>query len=208
MYKRQCQGTFRVNRPLILASASPRRRELLCSLGLEFRVTPSPNEEPRPFHGESHQAYAQRACGEKARAVSDLYPEAVTLAADTIVAVDDNILGKPADSEDALKMLSMLSGRSHMVFTACAVLWPEGGKSRIFLQETEVWIKKYPVEVLRAYVESGEPLDKAGSYAIQGMGAFLVERIEGSYTNVVGLPLDEVVAVLAEMGVLEVSGHQ
>ncbi len=206
MYERKCQGPFRVAQPLILASASPRRRELLRSLGLDFRIVPSPVEEPLPMAGESCDAYARRVCEIKARAVSVLYPDAVTLAADTIVVVDDEVLGKPADRADAVKMLTRLSGRSHTVITYCAVIWPEKAESHFFSRKTTVWIGKYPADVLGRYVDCGESMDKAGSYAVQGVGAFMVERIQGSYTNVVGLPVDAVVSVLMKMGVLDING--
>ncbi len=204
MHKRQCQGPFRLAHPLILASASPRRRELLCALGLEFDVLPSTDEEPEPLPGELPYIYVQRVCEAKAAGIARRHPGSVTLAADTIVVLGDEILGKPEDEADALDMLERLSGRSHQVYTAGIILWPEMGEKRTFLQETKVWIRRYPVEVLKTYIDSGEPLDKAGSYAIQGIGAFLVERIQGSYTNVVGLPLDEVVMALTSLGVLDI----
>jgi septum formation protein len=198
-------GAFRATRPIVLASASPRRRDLLASLGLDFAVDPADGEEPRPEPGEAPEAYAVRMAEAKAGEVAGRHSGAAVLGADTIVVLDGNgpaapvgpvILGKPADRADGLRMLRSLSGRVHRVVTGCCLVLPKSpGRSPQevrFSVSTRVAMPRLDEAALRAYLATGEPDDKAGAYAIQGLGGFLVERIEGSYTNVVGLPLWEV----------------
>lgn len=184
---------------LILASASPRRRELLALAGVPFDIVVSPAQEPDPDVNEHPAAYAARMARLKAVAVAEAHPTAVVLGADSVVAVGETILGKPADAADALRMLRLLSGRSHQVVTGCAIFAP-GREPEIFTVATDVTMGVVSDDRLAAYVATGEPMDKAGAYAIQGGAAAFVTTICGSYTNVVGLPLAEVVAVLGRWG--------
>lgn len=184
--------------PLILASASPRRRELLQNAGFRFRVIPSQTvEEVRP--GEAPRDYVQRTARDKARAVARDHPAAWILAADTIVEIDGQILGKPRDEADGRRMLGLLSGRHHQVMTAFVVLGAEHQVER--LATSTVRFKPLSEAQIGAYLASGEPADKAGAYAIQGQGRALVADMQGSYTNVVGLPMDEVLACLQALGI-------
>lgn len=187
-------------RRLVLASASPRRSELLGLAGLEFEVLPGA-AEPMPEQGEPPAEYACRAALAKALDAFARRPEAVVLAADTIVVLDGRILGKPSDAADALRTLQELAGRAHEVITGCALCAP-GRTPEVFSVSTQVTMAQAPAAALAAYVATGEPMDKAGSYAIQGKGGFLVQRIEGSYSNVVGLPVAEVVEALVAWGVV------
>lgn len=188
--------------PLILASASPRRRELLQNAGFRFRVIPSQTvEEVRP--GEAPHDYVQRTARDKARAVARDHPAAWILAADTIVEIDSQILGKPRDEADGRRMLGLLSGRHHRVMTAFVVLGAEHQVERLVerLVTSTVRFKPLSEAQIGAYLASGEPADKAGAYAIQGQGRALVADMQGSYTNVVGLPMDEVLACLQALGI-------
>ncbi len=200
-------GAYRSLAPIVLASGSPRRRELLTALGLEFEVCPSNAPEPPPAPGERPEDYARRMARVKTMEVAVLYPESVVLGADTIVVRADvsgpeAVLGKPADDADALAMLASLSGKEHMVVTGCCLALP--GKSIPVVQavSTRVRMRQSGEGELSAYIATGEPHDKAGAYAIQGLGAFLVESVQGSYTNVVGLPVAEVVELLLAAGVI------
>ncbi len=186
---------------LVLASASPRRRELLALAGVPFEIVVSPALEPDPDVNEHPAAYAARMARLKAAAVAEMHPTAVVLGADSVVAVGETILGKPADAADALRMLRLLSGRSHQVVTGCALFAP-GREPEIFTVATDVTMGVVSEDRLAAYVATGEPMDKAGAYAIQGGAAAFVTTICGSYTNVVGLPLAEVVAVLGRWGAI------
>ncbi|MCK4426350.1 MAG: septum formation protein Maf [Deltaproteobacteria bacterium] len=203
MYKCQCQGPFQTTCTLVLASSSPRRQGLLSGLGLDFVVRPSKSQETVPRPGESPLEYAESNSRLKALDVAQRYPQAVSLGADTIVVLNGEILGKPRDENDAFNMLSRLVGRSHEVITSCCMVWPEKEIMVEFSASSFVWLAEQDPDVLRAYVATGEPLDKAGSYAVQGIGAFMVERIEGSYSNVVGLPVDKVIKYLMELKVLK-----
>lgn len=182
---------------LVLASASPRRRELLAAAGIACHVSPVDADESRHAN-ESAPAYAMRVAMEKARAGAKRHPADVVLGADTIVLVDDQVLGKPADEADASRMLAMLSGRTHEVLTAVALVFPAGERSH--LERTRVWFSELSVQDIASYVATGEPLDKAGAYAIQGVACRMIPRIEGSYTNVVGLPVDAVWRLLRDAG--------
>jgi septum formation protein len=184
---------------LILASASPRRRELLQQAGVPFTVIPSTtNEQIRS--GESPEVYARRVAREKATDVAAHQAGNWVLGADTIVAIDDTILGKPRDVADGFRMLRLLSGRPHRVMTAFVLLDPNGQAYASQIVTSHVKFKILTETRIRDYLATGEPFDKAGAYAVQGIGAALVEKVEGSYTNVVGLPLDEVLAVLHSAG--------
>lgn len=186
---------------LILASASPRRRDLLRQAGITFSVIPS-NTSEAVQSGESPQEYALRVAGEKARDVWRNHAGAWVLSADTIVEIDGEILGKPRDQTDGQRMLRLLSGHTHRVMTAFVLLDREG---RIHTERaviSRVTFKSLSEAQIRDYLATGEPLDKAGAYAVQGLGAALVEHVEGSYTNVVGLPMDEVLTALGTAGLL------
>lgn len=178
---------------LILASASPRRRELLSQIGARFRSCPVDIDET-PLKGESAQAYVERLALEKARACQQRCPDAVILGSDTSVVVDELILGKPVDEEDAVRMLMKLSGREHHVMTAVAVVDAEC--QQVETVTTRVRFATLDEARCRAYWYTGEPCDKAGAYGIQGLGAVLVEAIDGSYSSVVGLPLKQVADML------------
>ncbi len=176
---------------LILASASPRRARLLASAGIAFDQRPADIDES-PLEGESPEGYVVRLAEEKARAA--WRPGFRALGADTAVVTGREVLGKPRDERDARRMLRSLSGRSHRVLTGVAVF--DGGACATLYVETRVRFRELREVEIRAYVASGEPLDKAGSYAIQAGAAAFVESVEGSYSNVVGLPLDEVAGLL------------
>jgi septum formation protein len=184
-----------VSVPIVLASASPRRRELLSLLGLTFDVAPADVDESWR-NGEAPEVHAERLAREKADAVCR--PGAVTVAADTIVVVDGAILGKPADAAEARAMLARLAGRRHVVHTGIAVAYGERRASAVVA--TEVWFRPLDAAAIAAYVATGEPLDKAGAYGIQGYGAVLVDRIEGDYFTVMGLGLARLVDLLGEVG--------
>jgi septum formation protein len=186
------------NDPLHLASASPRRAALLDQLGVRYVVhAVSVSEDPLP--GEDAPALAQRLALVKGRAArAALGPHALVLAADTVVAVDGALLGKPADRADGLAMLERLSGRTHEVCTAVALLGPHGELCRV--DRTRVTMRATTAAERAAYWETGEPADKAGAYAIQGRAAAFVTRIEGSYSGVMGLPLHDTAEMLRSAG--------
>ncbi|MBQ9818294.1 MAG: septum formation inhibitor Maf [Proteobacteria bacterium] len=188
---------------IILGSASPRRKMLLESAGVNVQVEAADIDE-RCLDGESAVLYVERMAREKARAVSKGHegePDFV-VSADTIVVHGGKILGKPATREVAFEMLSELSGQVHSVFTAVCIVDTKRGISRHFVVETQVHFAGISAARLWHYIDTGEPMDKAGAYGIQGRAAGFVERIEGSYTNVVGLPLCETIEVLEEMGAI------
>jgi len=180
---------------LILASRSPRRSELLNAAGISFEVlaadideTPHPNEAP--------DAYVERLAIEKARAVAAMRPGARVLGADTTVTIDGEILGKPVDEADAMRMLRLLSGRPHEVHTGVALVSAGGVRSAV--DTTRVWFSSMTDEDISWYVATGEPIDRAGAYAIQGFASRFIPRIEGSYSNVVGLPVALVSSILSK----------
>jgi len=178
---------------LILASASPRRKELLEQIGVQFSVHAMDIDES-VLEDETPSAYVERLAREKASAAQVQFPDAVVLAADTTVTLGDQILGKPQSREDAVAMLNALSGETHRVMTGVALSSAEGVFSRCVT--TEVTFKPLPEELIERYVDTGEPMDKAGAYGIQGKAAVLVNDIRGSYSNVVGLPLAETAELL------------
>lgn len=191
--------------PLLLGSASPRRRDILSGLGLQLRVEPADIPE-HALPGEAALDYVTRIVEGKLSAVASrsTRPFSVALVADTIVVIDDEILGKPRDLADAERLLNRIAGRTHTVYTRYALSLPEApGAVRLARTvATQVSLRRASSEELRRYAASGEGLDKAGAYAAQGLGAFLIERIVGSYSNVVGLPACEVVLDLRELGLL------
>ncbi|HZA50651.1 MAG TPA: Maf family protein [Myxococcaceae bacterium] len=182
---------------LVLASGSPRRRELLERLGFQLEIVP-PEVDESPREGEDPRDYVLRLAREKAERVSTRREAWLVLAADTSVVLGAEILGKPRDGAEAAAMLARLSGRDHRVLTGVATA--VAGSAEAVAVETRVHFRSLTEEEIRWYVESGEPLDKAGAYAIQGLGATFVRAIEGSVSNVVGLPLVETLELLAARG--------
>ncbi len=181
--------------PFVLASASPRRAELLAAAGFSFSVAHADIDET-PLAGESPADYVQRLAEGKARAVAGRVPPGLVLGADTTVVVDGDILAKPADAADAAAMLRRLQARAHEVLTGVALVGPAG--ARVTLAETRVWFAPMTEADIAAYVATGEPMDKAGAYGIQGWAARFVTRIDGSYSNVVGLPVAVVHALVRD----------
>jgi len=187
---------------LVLASASPRRRDLLQAAGVAFEVLPADIAET-PHAGETPRALAERLAREKALAVAlrlAAAPPRLVLGADTVVVVDDDVLGKPDDPEHAVALLRRLVGRSHHVVTGVAVVPAGGGTPRQLSETSRVTLRAAGEAEIRAYVATGEPLDKAGAYAAQGEGRRFVTRVEGSLSNVIGLPVEASLALLREAG--------
>ena len=224
---------FTALKPLVLASASPRRQDFLNSLGLKYTVIPALAPEPEIEEGEKPCAFTMRAASQKAWEVFKLcqtrlpkkalpeetlpektlpkeaLPEKLNLpaapctviGADTVVALGNEVMGKPQTKEEALDMLLRLAGQPQTVYTGCSIIISqkqEKPKEVCFFASSKVRMHNFPKDILEAYVQTGEPMDKAGAYAIQGIGAFLVAEVKGSWTNIVGLPLDELVQVLLE----------
>ena len=183
---------------MILASSSPRRRELLNQIGVRFDIDVADIDET-PEQNEAPVAYVERMALEKARTVASRHPGQVVLGSDTSVIFCDRILGKPVDDSDAKATLASLSGQTHSVLSAVALVC--GDQERVISVSTQVRFRELGDEEIAAYVKTGEPVDKAGSYGIQGLGAILVAGIKGSYSNVVGLPLTETAALLNEFKV-------
>lgn len=189
-------------RMLVLASASPRRRQLLAQLGLRFRVRESAVDESSLRGGFRDPAELTRILAlAKAEAIVRLEAGAVVLGADTVVVLDGDILGKPRDPSEAAAMLGRLQGRTHRVVTGVALAEGANGRRETAAEETLVTMRPLTRPEIEAYVASGEPMDKAGAYAIQGLGAALVTRVEGCFYNVVGLPLARVTAMLNVFGI-------
>ena len=182
---------------VVLASASPRRRALLTLIGVAHDVRPANVDETRRA-GEPPTAYAERVARDKAGKVAASDRQAVVIAADTIVVVDGDVLGKPADGAEAEAMLRRLSGRGHTVHTAVAIAY--GARLVSGLESVGVTFRALTARDISAYVATGEPMDKAGAYGIQGYGATLVERVDGDYFSVMGLGLRRVVALLEAIG--------
>ncbi len=190
-----------LERYLVLASASPRRRELLDRIGMPFTVVVAAVDESTQ-EGEAPPDYVRRVARAKAAAVHALHPDAFVLAADTAVVADGRVLGKPVDADHARRMLRALSGRKHEVLSAVVLAWPDGRRTER-LSVTGVEFGLLPEAWIDAYVASGEGLDKAGGYGIQNRAGLWVERIAGSYTGVVGLPLFETAELLREAGLIQ-----
>jgi septum formation protein len=185
-----------MNRPrVILASASPRRRELLTLAGIEHVVQPA-NLDEAYLAGETPRQHAERLAREKAERIDE--PGAVTIGSDTIVVVDGDVLGKPRDRAHAVEMLRRLSGRSHVVMTGVAVRY--NGRTASGLEEVGVTFRHLSDADIERYVDTGEPMDKAGAYGIQGFGATIVERVDGDYFAVMGLALNRLVRLCRELG--------
>jgi MAF protein len=187
-------------RRLILASGSPRRKELFALLGMAF-VIKAANVDESPLDGELPAGLVLRVSEAKARAVRDLRQDELVVAADTVVALDDAVLGKPTDAADARRMLLALRGRRHMVYSGISV-W-HAGRQHLAQESvgTAVWMRDYAEQEVRRYVASGDPLDKAGAYAIQHPGFDPVAEVEGCWLNVMGLPLCHLGRMLAQFGV-------
>jgi septum formation protein len=190
------------NKPvdIILASNSPRRKDLLCQIGLDFSIAPADVDE-RVLPNEAPEGYAVRVALDKARLAASLAGAGIVIAADTIVVVDDEILGKPADASDAERMLKMLSGKVHRVITGLAVMDASTGRTLTQTSITRVWFRRLAKQEIKSYIATGEPLDKAGAYGIQERGALLVDKIDGCYFNVVGLPLSLLGKLLRDFGI-------
>lgn len=191
-----------MNKPIILASGSPRRKDLLTDAMVAFEVLTS-NVDESVISGETPEDMVKRLSFLKADHIAKFNKDRWVLGADTTVVIDDKILCKPEDQEDAFKMLSQLQGRTHSVWTAFCLLNIAASINYIEALETKVTMVSMSDEEIRRYVATGEPMDKAGSYAIQGVGASIVSRISGSYTNVVGLPIPETIVALRKFGVIQ-----
>ena len=188
-------------KPLVLGSGSPRRKDLLQSVGLEFVTKPATCDEPAPMPNQDPEEYAAQMALVKAENVAAANPGSYILGSDTIVVRDQDILGKPKDKAEAYEMLKSLCGRTHKVISGCAFICP-GGEKLSYTVATDVEFIDFNESIIKAYANCGEPDDKAGAYAIQGKGSFLVKGISGSYTNVVGLPLARVIETLVQWGVI------
>ena len=194
--------SYAVNRPgLILASKSPRRLYLLEKAGVEFTVIPSEVDENSAILS-APESYVKSLAEAKARDISNRYPENWIIGADTVVFVNNTILGKPASPDEARTMLTSLSAKTHQVHTGYCICHKATDHFISECVTTDVSFKKLSAKEIDWYINSGEPFDKAGAYAIQGIGTFLVKRINGSYTNVVGLPVCEVLEYLISKGVV------
>jgi septum formation protein len=183
----------------ILASASPRRRELLSSIGLAFDVLPSNVPEVRR-DGEAPEEYVARLSRDKAQALANVHPSRWVIAADTTVLLGEELLEKPVDGDDAARMLGAIAGKTHIVYTGVTLENAEREYRDTRVAESEVRMLPLSSEEIQWYVRTGEPLDKAGAYAVQGLGAMFIESIHGSYTNVVGLPLATLFLMLRRAG--------
>lgn len=185
---------------IILASASPRRQELLSQVGIPFRVIISGVEEYVPAGAEPEEIVVKLA-EQKASFVAKNLSAGYVLGADTVVVLENQILGKPSDSQEAVRMLMNLSGKTHQVMTGVCIIEAKTGKTVSTVEITEVKMRAISLDEIYKYVATGEPLDKAGAYAIQGKGAIFVESIKGCFSNVVGLPIFKVVELFTKLGV-------
>ncbi len=192
---------FQTLQPLILASGSPRRKAFFTNLGLVFDVCPADVDEScKP--GEGPDEYVRRVAIDKANNVCERYPDSWVVSADTVVARGDMVIGKQNSAKEAVRLLMALSGKKHEVRTAYCIGHYRKGIRDVGMALTEVWFYRFNEAIARAYVETGEPMDKAGAYGIQENGGLLVSTINGSYSNVVGLPLNEVMTILIDYRVV------
>ena len=195
---------YKCLQPLILASGSPRRKEFFDTLGFEYSIFTVPVEE-LVREGEQPDNFVSRMAVEKAEAVALQRKDFWIVAADTIVCTADKILGKPVDFDDAVEMLCQLSGKDHIVLTAFCLMNKAQRVQEVEVVKTKVLFTPFSQQTAMAYVATGEPFDKAGSYGIQGVGGCLVEKIEGSYSNIIGLPLAELIGCLRKHKVITCS---
>jgi nucleoside triphosphate pyrophosphatase len=186
---------------IVLASESTRRVDILRTLGISFSIIP-PDIDERKKRDESIRDYVLRIAAEKARKVGALFPDKWVIGADTIVVHKGKVLGKPNSEEEAMEMLTALRGKWHKVLTGYCILNMSKQTSCKDVVETKVFIKDLTDEEIRRYIKTSEPFDKAGSYAVQGKGGFMVKEIKGSYSNVVGLPICEITDILLSLGIL------
>ncbi|WP_282019939.1 Maf family protein [Planomicrobium okeanokoites] len=197
---------FKAQQPVVLASQSPRRRELLEMLGFDFRVIPSKKEEPKPDQFQNPLNYVINCAEMKAVDVAKKNPEAVVIGSDTIVVCDGEILLKPEDKKQAMATLRKLSGRSHEVITAVAI--KSGNSEMQFHETTEVTFFDLPDSWIEAYTNTDDPYDKAGAYGIQTLSGLFVEKINGDYNTVVGLPVARLARKLSDAGYINLSGSR
>ena len=192
---------FRTCKPLILASASPRRQQFLTDLGLNFTCLPADiDETSNP--GETPTAFALRMARTKAKAIARQHQQAYVIGSDTVVTVDNRILGKPVDAPHALKILRSLQGKTHQVITGLSLICLQDNCNENLTRTTDVTFQTFTDSILLAYINTGEPMDKAGAYGIQGKGGFLVRTIKGSCSSVIGLPISTCVSLLVQYGVI------
>jgi septum formation protein len=182
---------------IILASASPRRKELFSQLGLDFEIT-IPHVDEKTLEREVPEDYCARISTDKAMRVAHDYPDALIIAADTIVVVDGKILGKPQDEKTAFEYLMLLKDKTHDVYTGYTIMHKRKYKTRVI--RTRVHFRNMTTKEISWYISTGEPMDKAGAYALQGIGSIFIDGIEGSYTNVIGLPLSDLYYDLKSFG--------
>ena len=187
-------------RTIILASSSPRRKEILSKTGLKFRIDESDYEE-KPVLGLSPHELARFLSCEKARDVARRHRNALIIAADTLVISGKKLFGKPSSEDEAQQILKSLSGKAHLVITGFTIIDTESGKKLSRSVESKVFFKRLSADEIEAYIRSGEPLDKAGAYGIQGLGAVIVKKIEGDFFNVMGLPLHALAGSLKKFGI-------
>lgn len=203
MHERKCEGPFQALIPIILASGSPRRRELLKGLGIDFEVIVTDEKELGEESGLLPRDLVIENAKLKARAVSKNRPSSLIIGADTCVYIDGKILGKPKNKKEAFFMLNLLSKRWHTVFTGVHCYCHEKGIEKEIVVETKVFLDSFDDEILKAYIDTGEPFDKAGGYAVQAVGGFMIRKIEGSYTNVIGFPMSEVIDILLDINAIK-----
>ena len=192
---------FKTCKPLILASASPRRQQFLTDLGLTFSCLPADIDET-PKTGETPIALALRLALVKAETIAEQHPQAYVIGSDTVVTLNNQILGKPADAAHALDILRSLQGKTHQVITGLSLTCLQDNCLENLSRTTSVTFSTFSDSILRAYIRTGEPMDKAGAYGIQGKGSFLVRTIQGSCSNVIGLPVNTCTSLLLQYGVI------
>lgn len=198
-------GADTMTRRIILASASPGRSELLRRTCIAFEVVPSDCDED--VEAATPEEHVRRLALRKARTVAERHPDALVIAADSVAELDGEILGKPGSPDGAREMLRQLSGRTHRLLTGLAIVDGPTGRTYDGIEATRVHMRELSTDEIGAYVQSGEPLDKAGCYEVQGLGATIIDRIEGDFSNVVGLPMAHLARALRDFGVELLSGH-
>lgn len=192
---------FTLKKPLLLASASPQRQWLLASVGIDCPAHPASIDETR-LPAEKGEDYVRRLATAKAQAVAERFPASFVMAADTAVCQDERVFGKPSSPAEASRMLLSLAGETHRVLTGYCLAQKTSGLNVVDCVVSHVHFAAWDADTIAAYAACSEPLDKAGAYGIQGVGAFLVESVSGSFTNVVGLPLAEIIILFLKLGVI------